>query len=159
MLIRTTPRRSTLSHLLFLSSTTPLLLSLPLRPPTMSNNPTAIHHYKLLLNSIKFQLANIPPNGATVAVMNVWGVWIRPNLGKSLVFRPSFIDNSVPISQNEFEHDPHYVVSTETSAWYTTASVQLDAYLSIPWLSWGKSFLPNTTEWRRREQQAVKRDI
>ena len=34
----------------------------------MSNNPTAVRHYKLLLDSTKFQLANIPSDGATVAV-------------------------------------------------------------------------------------------
>ena len=39
----------------------------------MSHNPTAICHYKLLIDSIKFQLANIPPDGATVVVMEVWG--------------------------------------------------------------------------------------
>ena len=49
------------------------------------------------------------------------------------------------------------MVSSETTAWRTTASIRLDAHLSVPWLSWGKSFLPNTAERRRREQQAVKR--
>ena len=61
------------------------------------------------------------------------------------------------IPQNELEHDPHYVVSAETSAWRTTASVRLDAYFSVPWLSWGELFLPNTAEQRQREQQAAKR--
>ena len=41
--------------------------------------------------------------------------------------------------------------------WHTTASFRLDAYLSVPWLLWGESFLPNTAERRRREQQAAKR--
>ena len=49
------------------------------------------------------------------------------------------------------------MVSSETTAWHTMASVQLDAHLSVPWLSWGESFLPNTAERRRREQQAAKR--
>ena len=49
------------------------------------------------------------------------------------------------------------MVSTKTSTWHTTASVQLDAYLLIPWLSWGKSFLLNTTEGRQREQQEAKK--
>ena len=61
------------------------------------------------------------------------------------------------IPQNELERDPYYVVSAETSAWRTTASVRLDAYLSVPLLSWGELFLPNTAERRRREQQAAKR--
>ena len=61
------------------------------------------------------------------------------------------------IPQSELARDPHYVVSVETSAWCTMASVRLDAYLSVPWLSWGESFLPNTAERRRREQQAAKR--
>ena len=39
----------------------------------MSNNPTSVRHYKLLIDSVKFQLANIPPDGATVAVMEAWG--------------------------------------------------------------------------------------
>ena len=39
----------------------------------MSNNPTAICHYKLLIDSIKFQLTNILPDGATVVVMEMWG--------------------------------------------------------------------------------------
>ena len=49
------------------------------------------------------------------------------------------------------------MVSSETTAWHTTASVRLDAHLLVPWLSWGESFLPNTAERRRREQQAAKR--
>ena len=49
------------------------------------------------------------------------------------------------------------MVSSETTAWHTTASVRLDAHLSVPWLSWGESFLPNTAERRRREQQVAKR--
>ena len=49
------------------------------------------------------------------------------------------------------------MVSSETTAWHTTASVRLDAHLSVPWLSWGESFLPNTPERRRREQQVAKR--
>ena len=49
------------------------------------------------------------------------------------------------------------MVSSETTAWRTTASIRLDAHLSVPWLSWGESFLPNTAERRRREQQAAKR--
>ena len=39
----------------------------------MSNNPASVRHYKLLINSVKFQLANIPPDGATAAVMEAWG--------------------------------------------------------------------------------------
>ena len=62
------------------SSFNPQSSSLPslhsYRPPffaTMSNNPTAVRHYKLLLDSTKFQLTNIPPNSATASVMAVWG--------------------------------------------------------------------------------------
>ena len=49
------------------------------------------------------------------------------------------------------------MVSSETTAWHAMASVRLDAHLSVPWLSWGKSLLPNTAERRQREQQLAKR--
>ena len=125
----------------------------------MSNNPTAIRHYKLLLDSTKFQLANIPSDDATVAVMEAWGC----EFVQTWVSRPSlvpFCTNSPCLPpQSKFERDPHYVVLVEMSVWRTTASVQLDAYLLVPWLLWGESFLPNTAERRRREQQAAKRRV
>ena len=39
----------------------------------MSNNPASVRHYKLLIDSVKFQLANIPPDDTTAAVMEAWG--------------------------------------------------------------------------------------
>ena len=53
----------------------------------MSNNPTSVRHYKLLINSIKFQLANILPDGATVAVMEAWG----REFVQTWVSRPGFV--------------------------------------------------------------------
>ena len=57
----------------------------------MSNNPASVRHYKLLIDSVKFQLANIPPDGATAAVMEAWGrefvqTWVsRPGFGTILL--------------------------------------------------------------------------
>ena len=76
------------------------------------------------------------------------GTGIRPDLGKSHAFCLSLTDDFVPISQNELESDPHFVVLMETSAWHTMASVQLDTYIAVPWLSWGELFLLNTAERR-----------
>ena len=53
----------------------------------MSNNPASVRHYKLLINSIKFQLANIPPDGATAAVMEAWG----REFVQTWVSRPGFV--------------------------------------------------------------------
>ena len=53
----------------------------------MSNNPTSVRHYKLLIDSVKFQLANIPPDDATAAVMEAWG----REFVQTWVSRPGFI--------------------------------------------------------------------
>ena len=53
----------------------------------MSNNPASVRHYKLLIDSVKFQLANIPPDGATAAVMEAWG----REFVQTWVSRPSFV--------------------------------------------------------------------
>ena len=53
----------------------------------MSNNPASVWHYKLLIDSVKFQLANIPPDGATAVVMEVWG----REFVQTWVSRPGFV--------------------------------------------------------------------
>ena len=53
----------------------------------MSNNPASVRHYKLLINSVKFQLANILLDDATAAVMEVWG----REFVQTWVSRPGFV--------------------------------------------------------------------
>ena len=53
----------------------------------MSNNPTSIRQYKLLIDSVKFQLANIPPDNTTAAVMEAWG----REFVQTWVSRPGFV--------------------------------------------------------------------
>ena len=53
----------------------------------MSNNPASVRHYKLLIDSVKFQLANIPPDDATAAVMEAWG----REFVQTWVSRPGFV--------------------------------------------------------------------
>ena len=53
----------------------------------MSNNPASVRHYKLLIDSVKFQLTNIPPDDATAAVMEVW----EREFVQTWVSRPGFV--------------------------------------------------------------------
>ena len=53
----------------------------------MSNNPASVRHYKLLIDSVKFQLANIPPDDATAVVMEAWG----REFVQTWVSRPGFV--------------------------------------------------------------------
>ena len=103
---------------------TPLPSSLTFHPPTMSNNPTAIRHYKLLIDSIKFQLANILPDGAMMMVMEAWGkefiqTWVSCALFIPLLLttsRPSHRGSSraIPISWCRPKH-PHGIPQPQYS--------------------------------------------
>ena len=65
----------------------------------MSNNPASVRHYKLLIDSVKFQLANILPDDATVAVMEAWG----REFVQTWVCRPGFVPIVLTLSLSSIE--------------------------------------------------------
>ena len=65
----------------------------------MSNNPASVRHYKLLIDSVKFQLANIPPDGATAVVMEAWG----REFVQTWVSRPGFVPILLTLSLPSIE--------------------------------------------------------